>query len=450
MRKKAYLATLTLAAVLTMNSLGTVNLFAQESEDAAVKEAVEEVETAAEEAVEEVKAAAEEAVEEVVEEAEKASEEKTSEEAAEETAAVEEVPSRLVSVEDVTPYVEIGEYKGLVLENMIGELTDADIDYQIQQNLSEAKETVTEGTVENGDVAVIDYVGTKDGVEFEGGSAEGYSLTIGSGQFIPGFEDGVIGMAAGETKDIHLTFPEDYWNEELAGAEVVFKVTVQNFSRAPELTDAWVAENTEVDTVEEYRELVRQQVNELYESTLENMKMQLGWNEVYSHSTVIEYPQEDYDAAYAFYHDMVIDYAKQGGMELEDFLKSQNMTEEDLDTQSKEYAEFKVSQNLIIQGIMDAEGLSLEDPEMEDLTRMLLDAYGVQELFVLEEEYGKEAVHETLALLRVEKFIADNATLKEPEAAPQAAEEVSEEGAEPSAEEVPEETAVETEAVEEG
>ena len=455
MKRKAYLATLTLAAVLTIGSLGNVDLMAQEAaeeevskEEAldAAEEAVEEAEKAVEEAeaAEEAVREAAEAVEEAAEEVEKAAEK------AEETAAAdeEEVPDRLVSVDDVTPYVNIAEYKGIVLENMIGELTEADIDYQIQQNLSNAKEAVTEGTVENGDVAVIDYVGTKDGVEFPGGAAEGYSLTIGSGQFIPGFEDGVIGMAAGETKDITLTFPEDYWNEELAGAEVVFKVTVESFSRIPVLTDAWVAANTEVDTVEEYREVVREQVNEMYSQALENMKMQLGWNEVYTNSEIIEYPQEDYDKAYSFYHDLAAEYAGQGGMELSEFLESQGMTEEDLNTQSDEYAKNRVSQNLIIQGIMDAEGLSLEDPEMEALTKLLLDAYGVQELFVLEEEYGKAAIHETLALLRVEKFIADNATIAEPEAEPDAAEEVPEEGTEET--DAAEEAVPEAEAVEEG
>lgn len=152
-------------------------------------------------------------------------------------------------MDDVSKYVTIGEYKGLTLDNTVEAVTDDMVDGRIKEELQNKAEEVTEGSVQNGDVVTINYVGTKDGVAFDGGTANNYELTIGSGTFIDGFEDGIIGMKKGETKDLDLTFPEEYSSEELAGQEVVFKVTLQSFKRAPELTDTWVAKNTDCKSV---------------------------------------------------------------------------------------------------------------------------------------------------------------------------------------------------------
>ena len=117
--------------------------------------------------------------------------------------------TRLVSVDDVSKYVTIGEYKGLTLDNTVEAVTDDMVDGRIKEELQNKAEEVTEGSVQNGDVVTINYVGTKDGVAFDGGTANNYELTIGSGTFIDGFEDGIIGMKKGETKDLDLTFPRN-------------------------------------------------------------------------------------------------------------------------------------------------------------------------------------------------------------------------------------------------
>lgn len=116
---------------------------------------------------------------------------------------------------------------------------------------------VNDGTVEEGDSVTINFTGTIDGKEFDGGSAEDYDLVIGEGGMIDGFEDGIIGMKKGETKELDLTFPDDYYEESVAGKPVVFKVTLQKFTRPSELNDEWVAANTEYKTVDEYRAAVK-------------------------------------------------------------------------------------------------------------------------------------------------------------------------------------------------
>lgn len=166
--------------------------------------------------------------------------------------------TRLVSVDDVSKYITIGQYKGLTLDNSVEAVTDDMVDGRVQEELQNKAEEVTEGTVQNGDIVTINYVGTKDGVAFDGGTANNYELTIGSGTFIDGFEDGIIGMKKGQTKDLDLTFPEEYSSEELAGQEVVFKVTLQSFKRAPELTDDWAAKNTDCKTAEDYKKEIQQ------------------------------------------------------------------------------------------------------------------------------------------------------------------------------------------------
>ena len=150
--------------------------------------------------------------------------------------------TRLVSVDNVEKYVTIADYKGITLDNSVPEVTDEDIENRIAENLKDNSVEVTDenAVIQNGDTATINFVGTKDGEAFEGGTGNNYDLVIGSGTMIPGFEEGIVGMKKGETKDVPVTFPESYRNSELAGQDAVFQITVQSFKRPPELTDDWV------------------------------------------------------------------------------------------------------------------------------------------------------------------------------------------------------------------
>lgn len=317
---------------------------------------------------------------------------------------------RVVSVDDVTKYIKLGTYKGIELQKTDSSVSDEVVDAQVQTNLTQAAQEVGEDEpIQNGDIANIDYTGKVDGKEFEGGSAKAYDLTIGSGSFIAGFEDGLVGAKKGETKDLQLKFPEDYQSQELAGKDAVFTVTVNSIKRAPELTEDWVKKNSDYKTVEEYQKSVKEELEKTYEQNAENQLRNEAWGKVVEATEVLEYPQEDIDAAIAEYKKEVQGYADQQDMELEEFVTSQGMTVEQLDQQAKSFAEYKVKQDLVIQGIMDAEGLNLADKECSQIRQDFLKDYQVDNMDTLTAQYGEATVNESVGLYRVMDLIIENA-----------------------------------------
>nr|WP_294444426.1 trigger factor [uncultured Blautia sp.] len=325
----------------------------------------------------------------------------------------EEASVRLVSVDDISKYVTVGEYKGLELDKVTVPVSDEDIDAEIEFRLQENPVEVPDASVEEGDRVRINYTGTVDGKTIDGGTQENYDLVVGGESIAEGFDDGLIGMKKGETKEISVTFPEEYYDSELAGKAAVYQVTLQSVSRTPELTDQWVAENTESKTIEEYRNTVRK---DLENYTNEAAELQLyadAWNTVLENSEIIEYPEEDVQKAAEAYKALNGEYIEQAQMDMSEFLKAQGLTEEEYEAECRQYAETKVEQNLIVQYIMDQEGLSLEDDAAKELQTTLFRQYGVTDLSEIVDIYGQTEVDESLALLRVEKFIADNAEIDE-------------------------------------
>lgn len=320
---------------------------------------------------------------------------------------------KLVTVDDVSDYVTIGKYKGLTLDRISQEVTDDDVQSEIDYDLEDKGEEVKDGTVEDGDTVTINFTGTIDGKEFDGGSAEDYQLTIGEGSMIDGFEDGIIGMKDGETKELDLTFPDDYYDESVAGKAVVFKVTLQKFTRKAELTDEWVAANTDYKTVDEYKKSVREQLEKDADTSADIDLYDSAWTEVLSASEIKKYPEADVNSEIENYKAQTEAYVQEAGIEMSDFLESQDLSEEEYEEECKTYAESKVEQNLIVQGIMTEEGLTIDDSETESLKDMLCQEYGVTSVDELVEYYGQQEVDESLALLRVQKFIVDQATVEE-------------------------------------
>ena len=274
---------------------------------------------------------------------------------------------RLVSVSDVSDYVTIGNYKGLELDNIVQPVSDEDVEAEIEYRLQDSSTEVTDGTVEQGDLATVNYTGTIDGQEFEGGSAEDYEFTVGDSGMAADFDNGVIGMKKGDTKEVTVNFPADYYDTSVAGKTAVYEITLQKFTRTPELTDQWVAENSDVKTVDEYRQSVKA---DLEENASELARMDLyasAWTMVLDASEVKEYPQEDIDKASQAYKDLNEQYIQEAGMDMNEFLESQGISEEEYEEECSRYAQAKVEQNLIVQGIMDQENLSLEDQETQEL-----------------------------------------------------------------------------------
>ena len=354
---------------------------------------------------------------------------------------------RLLEAEDLDEYVTLGEYKGLKLEAADSDVTDDQVDYEISLELEEMQEEVKDGTVQEGDTAYIDYVGKKDDVAFEGGTADNYPLVIGSGTFIPGFEDGVIGMAVGETKDITLTFPEEYHNADLAGAETVFTVTLNKIERAPELTDDWVKDNTDFQTVDEYKESVRTRLAEEQAASAENTLKQEAFYQVWVTTEIKGYPEEEVEKKMNYMIDQVKVYAEQeGNMTLEEFLETQGETLVQFNEEARQYAQQRIAQDMIVQAIIDEEEIPMDDDAIQEIAQTLLDTYGYENIDQMIEYYGESEVYATIALIRVEDFLVENAEITEPAEEPEVeeVEETEEEETEEAAGEETEEAAEET------
>lgn len=320
---------------------------------------------------------------------------------------------RLVSVTDLSKYIKVGEYKDLSLERVLVPVVDEEVEAEIDYRLQEKAEEVQDAAAEEGDQVRISFSGTIDGQSFDGSTEEDYDIVVGESGIADGFDDGIIGMKKGETKEITVTFPEDYYDSELVGKTAVYQVTVQKISRVPELTDEWVAANTESKTADEYKAAVKKEL----EANAEEMALyQLygdAWYTVLKNSEVLEYPKEDVEKASEAYKEMYKQYLDQAQMDMSEFLRSQGLSEEEYEEECKAYAEEKVKQNLIVQYIIDEEGLSLDDEAAKKLQEDMLKQYGAADLAELTEIYGQTEVDESLALLRVEKFIVDQAQISE-------------------------------------
>lgn len=407
--------------VLVALLLGTACLAAgcgkKEAETEKATEAV--VETEAETKTE----SADETEAETAEEAETASEGETEAETAEaaetEAETEEETEAELGERPDYTAldYVTLGEYKGLtvIIEPMV--VTEEEIDDSIEGEvaLQDKYAQKTEGTVAEGDTVNIDYEGKLDGVAFDGGTAEGYDLTIGSDTFIDGFEDGLIGVAVGETVDLNLTFPESYGNTDLAGQETVFTVTVNYIREMPEITDELVSELSEgaYSTVDGYREYMRQLLQADKDEEQEyNIYVDL-MTQLYNTCTVNDYPQELVDYSVTSMNMMYESYASMYGMTLEDMIAAMGYTEEDFNSAILENVKANLQQELILKAIAEQEGMLLSDDEYASGTEDYAAEYGYESAEEFEAAYDKATIETSLLIDKILLYVKDNAIIEE-------------------------------------
>ena len=313
-------------------------------------------------------------------------------------------------VYDASEYVTLGEYKGLTVEVDPVEVTDEQV---MDKIASETKQTLTEGTVEDGDTVNIDYVGKIDGEEFDGGSAEGYDLEIGSCTFIDGFEDGIIGMQVGETKDLELTFPEDYHSEDLAGKDVVFTVTVNSISRVPELTDEVADSVVEGMTAEAYQESVRQELEDSAKESQKSDAQQKLLQAVYDNATISGYPEENLqytiNRAKNYYEWLASMY----GMTLDDYLTNYGMTQDEFMEQIQPVAEEALGEEMTLRAIAEEESIEVSDEEYQAGLARYAEAQGMDDPSKLEEAYGENYIRNSLLQEKVLNFLYENATIEE-------------------------------------
>ena len=310
--------------------------------------------------------------------------------------------------------ITLGNYKGLTLTAVREAVTDADIDAELDA-LRQQYPAVVEGrAAKEGDVANIDYVGTKDGVAFDGGTASGYNLSLGNGGFIDGFEDGVVGMMPGEEKDLNLTFPEEYHSAELAGQDVVFHVTL-NQLMSPEETavDDDLAKRALGDDSAVLEDL-RAQVSASLESQAEANYFNAAGNELLTQVINDSQIAADPDAVEQMHQQLLTTYtayASQYGLELADFLSLFLGTDEE---GLKANAETLVKQEMVLDEIIAAEGLSATD-EQKDLLAQMNYFTDADEMIAT---YGEESADELFNMGAAYYYLIENAAAEEPEPGP--------------------------------
>lgn len=318
-------------------------------------------------------------------------------------------------------YITVKNYKGLeVAQVEKTEVTDTDVEDTIASYLAYDYEEVdiTDRAAELGDTVDIDYVGSVDGVEFDGGTAEGASLELGSGSYIgaegdyEGFEDQIVGHNIGEEFDITVKFPDDYAGTDVAGKVANFHITLNRIYTTveAELTDEWVCENsTESETVEEYKEEIRQELEESNEFTWMQEMQSAVLEALIAEVEITSLPEDEVEENYTQMSEYYQQMATMYGMEFADFLTNyMGMTEEDFEEQARAAAENFVVQGMALELIAEKENLTVSDEEYaEDVAVMAAD-YGYEDdIEGFEEAYGEELIRKTLTEEKVLEFLVD-------------------------------------------
>ena len=276
------------------------------------------------------------------------------------------------------PEVEVKDYKGIEVEKVVNPVTDEDINKQVDalREKNVTVETVDDRAAENGDDVVIDFEGFKDDVAFEGGKAEDFTLSLGSGQFIPGFEDQIVGHNAGEDFDINVTFPDEYQVKELAGAPAVFKIKLKSISKKvmPELDDDMVKDSTEFDTVDEYKADVKKKLEEANEKHADSEVEAKIFDKVIENMTA-EIPQVMFDNRV---NEMIGELEQRlapQGISLDLYMQYTGQT---IDTVKKAYAEQaekQVKLRLALEKIAKLENIEVTEDELKAEFDKLAEAY---------------------------------------------------------------------------
>lgn len=316
---------------------------------------------------------------------------------------------------DVEKCVTLGEYKGITVEKTIQSVTDEDVQNEIDDALASYPVEVDRAAKE-GDTVNIDYVGKIDGEEFDGGSDQGADLKLGSGKFIDGFEDGLIGASKGETRTLDLTFPDDY-TQDLAGKAVEFTVTI-NAVKEPltEPTDQWVADNIDgYDNVADYKAGIRSEQEESNEQTAENQVRYAAWTQVIDNCTINEYPETLVEVGENLYEQQVKTYAQYAGMELDAYIESSGLTQDEYNSNKEEYGKNVAAQALVCQAICDKEGFAIGDDAYQKALDAMLTEYGCTEDELIQ-TYGQDNVEQSIMLNRVSDLILENANVTEVQA----------------------------------
>ena len=315
------------------------------------------------------------------------------------------------------PEVTLGEYKGLEVDKVSTRVTQKEVEAKIEEEAEKNARTVTveDRAVQDGDEVILDFEGFVDGEAFEGGKGENYPLTIGSGSFIPGFEEQLVGAEAEKEVEVKVTFPEDYHAEELNGKEAVFKCTVHEIKakELPEIDDEFAAEVSEFDTLDEYKADVKAKIKE-QKATDGKRKQEDQAVEQAIKNASYEIPDAMVDTQIS---QMANDFAQRiqsQGLTMEQYYQFTGMTEEKMNEEFKPQAVKRIETRLVLEAIAKAENIEISDEKLDEEIAKMAEAYKM-EADKLKEFMGdaeKKQMKEDMAVQEAVTFLVENAVEK--------------------------------------
>ena len=327
----------------------------------------------------------------------------------------------------VKPDVTLGEYKGVAVPVSHTEVTDEEVEAELKKEQEKNSRTITveDRAAEKGDIVTIDFEGTVDGETFQGGSGKDYPLTLGSGTFIPGFEDQLVGAKAEDVVDVHVTFPEDYNSEELKGKAAVFKCTVHKIEtkELPELDDDFAKVVSEIDTLDEYKNSLREDLKKKKEDEAKREKENAAVDKAVANAQM-EIPDAMLDTQAA---QMVDNFARRlsaQGMSMEQYMQYTGQNAAALQEQMKPQALKQIQTRLVLEKVAQVENIQISDERLEEEFEKMAKMYGMEK-DKLKEILGdaeKDQMREDLAVQEAATFLADNAVETEEKEEDQAAE----------------------------
>ena len=314
------------------------------------------------------------------------------------------------------PEVKLGKYKGVKVDKEVITVTEEEVAAEIEKERENNARTIeVEGrAVEDGDIATIDFEGFVDGVAFEGGKGENYPLTIGSGSFIPGFEEQLIGKNKDEEVDVNVTFPEDYHAEELKGKEALFKVTVKEVKtkELPEVDDEFAAEVSEFETLAEYKEDIRKKLTEKKEKEARNAKDEAVITAIIEDSAM-EIPDAMLETQQRQIVDEFTQRLQMQGISLEQYFQFTGLDAEKMLEQAKPQADRRIKSRLVLEAIVAAEKITVSDEDYEKEIERMAEVYNMEKDKVREmlgeNETAKKQFMDDLAITKAADFVVSQA-----------------------------------------
>lgn len=315
----------------------------------------------------------------------------------------------------VKPEVTLGEYKGVTVEKAETTVSAKEVNEKLAAELEKnARVVEVEREIKKDDIATIDFVGSVDGVEFEGGKGEDYPLTIGSGTFIPGFEDQLIGHKAGETVDVKVTFPENYGAKDLAGKEALFVTTIKvvKEKQVPAADDEFASEVSEFDTLDEYKKDLKKTLKEQKEKAATTTNERNVIAQVVENASV-EIPAPMLEAQL---DNMLYDYQTrlaQQGIPMDQYLQITGQTVEQIKDQMKESAEKNLKTSLVIEAIMEKENITVADERVDEEFKKIAEQYKMEydDLMKTVSEEQKESMKREIAFQETIDMLVAEANL---------------------------------------